>query len=297
MSKQSIPVLTLTKTLTGTVSQHRFVGLDGAVTSADAAALGVARTGGAAAAACRCCGWWRAPRSSRRGRRPRTPRSCASPRHRRRCRHGRPAVARHHYPGAGDRQARARAARQSVQRLSGHHDRRCRDGPGALEPHRGAVAGAVGAHLKRYRRHHRGFPARLDAVQHQFKVRFGSGSSGMLPWVRQFCGGAIWHGGRSRARTSRGSPSSSGRASGGGGLLPFALPLRRPASSTSTSGCRDRVCGGGRTNEKATARRHGGHARHCSVVLAARARRWHIKYNPCQPPSPSPSTTPRSAPP
>lgn len=46
MSKQSIPILTLTQRLTGTVAQYRFVSTTGAQVVADANALGVARTAG-----------------------------------------------------------------------------------------------------------------------------------------------------------------------------------------------------------------------------------------------------------
>lgn len=48
MSAQSTPVLTLTVTLTGAVSAHRFVTPSGAQAAADANTLGVARTAGAA---------------------------------------------------------------------------------------------------------------------------------------------------------------------------------------------------------------------------------------------------------
>ncbi len=47
MPAQSIPVLSLTRTLTGTVVANRFVTIAGAATGAAAAALGVARTAGA----------------------------------------------------------------------------------------------------------------------------------------------------------------------------------------------------------------------------------------------------------
>lgn len=46
MSYQSTPVLTLTMTLTGTVSAHRFVTPAGAQAGADANTLGVARSAG-----------------------------------------------------------------------------------------------------------------------------------------------------------------------------------------------------------------------------------------------------------
>lgn len=46
MSKQSIPLLTPTRRLTGTVAQYRFVSAAGAQVVADANALGVARIAG-----------------------------------------------------------------------------------------------------------------------------------------------------------------------------------------------------------------------------------------------------------
>lgn len=46
MSKQSIPLLTLTHRLTGTVAQHRFVTAAGAQAGADANTLGAARVAG-----------------------------------------------------------------------------------------------------------------------------------------------------------------------------------------------------------------------------------------------------------
>lgn len=46
MSKQSIPILTLTQRLTGTVAQSRFVSPAGAQVVADANALGVTRLAG-----------------------------------------------------------------------------------------------------------------------------------------------------------------------------------------------------------------------------------------------------------
>ena len=46
MSQQSISLLTLTKTLTGTVAAHRMVTHAGAQAGADANTLGVARTAG-----------------------------------------------------------------------------------------------------------------------------------------------------------------------------------------------------------------------------------------------------------
>lgn len=46
MSKQNLPVLSLPKTLTGTVADARFVTVAGAQAGADANTLGVARSGG-----------------------------------------------------------------------------------------------------------------------------------------------------------------------------------------------------------------------------------------------------------
>jgi len=46
MSKQSIPLLTPTRRLTGTVAQHRFVSAAGAQVVADANAIGVTRVAG-----------------------------------------------------------------------------------------------------------------------------------------------------------------------------------------------------------------------------------------------------------
>ncbi len=46
MSKQNIPILTLTHRLTGTVAQYRFVTPAGAQAGADANTLGVARVAG-----------------------------------------------------------------------------------------------------------------------------------------------------------------------------------------------------------------------------------------------------------
>lgn len=46
MSKQSIPLLTLTRKLTGTVAQHRFVTPAGAQAGADANTLGASRVAG-----------------------------------------------------------------------------------------------------------------------------------------------------------------------------------------------------------------------------------------------------------
>ena len=49
MSMQGIPLLCLTKTLSGTVAAHRFVTHAGAQAGADANTLGVARTAGVSA--------------------------------------------------------------------------------------------------------------------------------------------------------------------------------------------------------------------------------------------------------
>jgi len=46
MSQQCIPLLTLTRTLSGTVAANRFVTAAGAQAGADAVALGVSRQGG-----------------------------------------------------------------------------------------------------------------------------------------------------------------------------------------------------------------------------------------------------------
>lgn len=46
MSHQSTPLLTLTRTLTGTVEAHRFVTAAGARAGADAATIGAARSAG-----------------------------------------------------------------------------------------------------------------------------------------------------------------------------------------------------------------------------------------------------------
>lgn len=47
MSKQSTPILTLTRTASGAIAQHRFVTAAGAQAGADANALGVSRTAAA----------------------------------------------------------------------------------------------------------------------------------------------------------------------------------------------------------------------------------------------------------
>jgi hypothetical protein len=46
MSRQAFPILTLTRTLSGTVAANRFVTPSGAQAGADANTLGVARSGG-----------------------------------------------------------------------------------------------------------------------------------------------------------------------------------------------------------------------------------------------------------